>query len=766
LDFFGKLIDTGLGGVPGVAWKSTPARTKKRMRTWFDDRNPFNEISANHDLIRAVRVSWIEAALEILAAARRQAEVPEWAGDRKAIQTFEKLARTELINHRTATFDCRKDLRPSPIDGHIHAIMEGVPKYIASGDAADGADLTADFTDVLAAISGWPKEEVPGIFQQLADHGLPTHGTGHAREFAELVFAAFADLIKSPDKYPEARHGFNTAMAQSAKVLSETIFAAVTAVDEKLGEVLARLDALTVMQEGAGKYLELLPDIAAGVERLEIKMDDVLAAIAKEKGVDPEHLRPILERLGHTDIPISDIAPTFEQAVDDLMARAGMLSEIHNDGPAIDEAIRAAREKLATADTVGAIAVLDAALDEDETYQRALQAEDEARRNRRQMGRARARAYFEKSYIQRTSFDHEGAIVSLKLGLQLDPDDFWQWVELGDEYVTVGNTVDSLGTFNTAREAAIRNGDDRDLSVSLSRIGDVQVDQGDLDAALKSYQDSLVIVEQLAKSDPGNAGWQRDLSVSLEKIGNVQVDQGDLDAALKSYQDSLVIREQLAKSDPGNAGWQRDLSVSLGMIGNVQVDQGDLDAALKSYQDSLVIREQLAKSDPGNAGWQRDLSVSLHKIGDVQVAQGDLDAVLKSFQDSLVIVEQLAKSDPGNAGWQRDLSVSLIKIGDVQVAQGDLDTALKSYQDSLVIAEQLAKSDPGNAGWQRDLSVSFEKIGDLEGRLENIAGAIAAYEKSLPIAQALADRFPTHTQFQKDIEITKRRLSELRAQSD
>ena len=50
--------------------------------------------------------------------------------------------------------------------------------------------------------------------------------------------------------------------------------------------------------------------------------------------------------------------------------------------------------------------------------------------------------------------------------------------------------------------------------------------------------------------------------MSFDKVGDVQEAQGDLAGALKSYNDSLVIRDRLAKSDPGNAGWQRDLSVS------------------------------------------------------------------------------------------------------------------------------------------------------------------------------------------------------------
>jgi tetratricopeptide (TPR) repeat protein len=109
------------------------------------------------------------------------------------------------------------------------------------------------------------------------------------------------------------------------------------------------------------------------------------------------------------------------------------------------------------------------------------------------------------------------------------------------------------------------------------------------------------------------AYWQRDLSVSREKIGDVQQAQGDLAAALASYQAALAISERLAKADPGNAGWQRDLSVSHNKIGDVQQAQGDLAAALASYQAVLAISERLAKADPGNAEWQRDLAVSYRR---------------------------------------------------------------------------------------------------------------------------------------------------------
>ncbi|MGD0188742.1 MAG: hypothetical protein ABSC25_26355, partial [Roseiarcus sp.] len=335
--------------------------------------------------------------------------------------------------------------------------------------------------------------------------------------------------------------------------------------------------------------------------------------------------------------------------------------------------------------------------------------------------------------------------------------------KVGDVQVAQGDLAGALKSYQASLAIGDRlaqsdpgnAGWQRDLSVSDEKVGDVQVAEGDLAGALKSYQARLAIADRLAKSDPGNAGWQRDLSVSDDRVGNVQVAEGDLAGALKSYQAELAaelaIMDRLAKSDPGNAGWQRDLAASDIKVGDVQVAQGDLAGALKSYQASLAIMDRLARSDPGNAGWQRDLSVSNNRVGDVQVAQGDLAGALKSYQASLAIRDRLAQSDPGNAGWQRDLLVSDDRVGNVKVAQGDLAGALKSYQAGLAIADRLSKSDPGNAGWQRDLSVSDEKVGDVQVAEGDLAGALKSYQAELAIMDRLAKSDPGNAGWQRDL---------------
>ena len=152
----------------------------------------------------------------------------------------------------------------------------------------------------------------------------------------------------------------------------------------------------------------------------------------------------------------------------------------------------------------------------------------------------------------------------------------------------------------------------------------------------------------LSAQKPDDFTYQESLAAAFHEVGKVLVAQGNLTEALKSYRESLAIMERLVKADPNNAGWQRDLTVAYNSVGDVLKAQGNLTQALKSFNDALAIMERLAQADPNNAGWQSDLSISYERVGDVLAAQGNLTQALKSYRDSLAIRDRLAKADPSN----------------------------------------------------------------------------------------------------------------------
>lgn len=86
------------------------------------------------------------------------------------------------------------------------------------------------------------------------------------------------------------------------------------------------------------------------------------------------------------------------------------------------------------------------------------------------------------------------------------------------------------------------------------------------------------------------------------------VAQGNLPEALKSYRDSLTIADGLAKSEPGNAGWQRDLSVSYGKVAMVDARQGAHADAVIAFKKGRDIVARLSQQSPDNATLQKDLA--------------------------------------------------------------------------------------------------------------------------------------------------------------
>jgi hypothetical protein len=91
-------------------------------------------------------------------------------------------------------------------------------------------------------------------------------------------------------------------------------------------------------------------------------------------------------------------------------------------------------------------------------------------------------------------------------------------------------------------------------------LGVVRFAQGNLPDALKSYHDGLAIADRLAKSDPGNAGWQHDLSVSYAKLADLFRRSGDQAKALDALSQGREIILRMTALSPDNAVWKRDLS--------------------------------------------------------------------------------------------------------------------------------------------------------------------------------------------------------------
>jgi tetratricopeptide (TPR) repeat protein len=182
---------------------------------------------------------------------------------------------------------------------------------------------------------------------------------------------------------------------------------------------------------------------------------------ARAGHLDIAKLKPVLDALGAGDAPLAEIPALLLLSVESQRAHAGEPVPPSNDEPEIDGVIRVARVKLAKLDSAGAIATLQA--------ERARQAEERISR-----ARGEARLAMEEGDIHRIAYQYDAAITSYEDAARLDPDSFSSICRLGDAYQIIGNLADALHAFEDAASCAKRNGEERDLSVSHERIGNVR----------------------------------------------------------------------------------------------------------------------------------------------------------------------------------------------------------------------------------------------------------------------------------------------------
>jgi lipoprotein NlpI len=122
------------------------------------------------------------------------------------------------------------------------------------------------------------------------------------------------------------------------------------------------------------------------------------------------------------------------------------------------------------------------------------------------------------------------------------------------------------------------------------------VAQGDLAAALTSYQAMLAIMDRLAKSDPGNAQWQRGLSISNDKVGQALFDLGRTMEALSNFNAAI----QIGKApDNSELYWRRALAKLYANDAAGAADDAAMALKLKPASPYYVIWLHVARARAG-----------------------------------------------------------------------------------------------------------------------------------------------------------------------
>jgi tetratricopeptide (TPR) repeat protein len=237
-------------------------------------------------------------------------------------------------------------------------------------------------------------------------------------------------------------------------------------------------------------------------------------------------------------------------------------------------------------------------------------------------------------------------------------------IESGTQYFTHGEFEKALKAFNTALKTQRVSVGDDDISIALtlSNIGAVHLQQGNLDEAEKALESSLEIKHRLAP----------DMIVAdtLNNLGNCANLRGDYDKSKSYYKESW---NDLRRK----RGQEVDIANALFNMGRLEIQQQRWESALKILSQAYHLNRKVYGAD------HIYLAQTLDLVGFVHVQTGNFDTALVSVTSALGIYRTT------QGPLSTDVANALFNVGMVRELCGDLSDAWESYTTSRDIYSRL-----------------------------------------------------------------------------
>lgn len=300
-------------------------------------------------------------------------------------------------------------------------------------------------------------------------------------------------------------------------------------------------------------------------------------------------------------------------------------------------------------------------------------------------------------------------------------------------------------------------------SKALSQIGEVRIAQGDLDSAMRSFQEARALAANLVARAPEQAEWQSGLGTLEFWIGYVHWLQSDLDEAERRFHAYLDSSNRLVALEPGNADWRIEVANAHSTLGSLLDARGDAAGALERFRTYAEIVRALVKERPSRTSWQAELADGLSWLGRALQAQGDLAGALEHYLEGQALLVHLSQQDPGNTNWKYLLGISHNHVARLLTARGELAEARIHADSSLRVHRSLTSRDPDNSDWQRELAVAHQRLGSLLVTQGEIEAAFPHLEEADRILRRLHAQDESNTLRRRDLAGAMIALGQARA---
>jgi eukaryotic-like serine/threonine-protein kinase len=285
---------------------------------------------------------------------------------------------------------------------------------------------------------------------------------------------------------------------------------------------------------------------------------------------------------------------------------------------------------------------------------------------------------------------------------------------------------------------------------ALEKIGSVRLDQGQLAAAMTSYQAARAVATRLADAAPTNIDRQLALAEVWAFIGMTQWRQGKLDDAQRSFASGQATLQRAAVHAPGNTQLAFQRATLDNNIGHVMEARGELDQAAAQYRHMLAQMQDLVIGQPHNPDWVEYLGSAYNNLGKLALMRGDLAEAVAHYGADERIQSGLLAAEPKNMSRRDNLLTVHAILGRTQALTGDTTTGMERLQRAVDMATQLGVLDPSNTDFQEHAALYATQLSRLRRLSGDLPSATALTDKALSIFAGLTRRDPDNAAWRRE----------------
>jgi tetratricopeptide (TPR) repeat protein len=209
-------------------------------------------------------------------------------------------------------------------------------------------------------------------------------------------------------------------------------------------------------------------------------------------------------------------------------------------------------------------------------------------------------------------------------------------------YISAQQTLEKLAAGSNSTKLLL------DVHDSYYRLVDVQLADGDLQAAAASSRRALDIAQQLSGADPANSQARLLLAADRSYLADASSRLGNQREARAEMAEAMSLDADLIKHNPGTPEFSHMHVSRLQAAGDIYRRSANYRQAAHYYEQGLELLSAMGRQDPSNGGARLRRTFALNGLGFSRIGLRDLPAADKSFHQALdLILPDVETNSPG-----------------------------------------------------------------------------------------------------------------------